>query len=321
MIVRTALALLGSILGVGIFGSDAFAQQYPNRTITFIVSFPAGGLSDIAARVVASDMQARLGQTIVVENRVGGSGIIGASHVARAQPDGYTLLVNAGADVTNLHYMPVPYDVLNDFTPIGMIADGPPLILIVNPNVPYKTVGDLVAGARANPGKLSFGSSGVGASPSIAIAQFNAMSKAAVVDVPYRGVGQAAVAVVGGEIQGAFAFQSNAKPLADEGKVRALASTNAQRSESWPDLPTMIEQGFPGFVHAGFVGLAAPAKTPASIISLLNKHLNDTVNSAAFRQRFVPLGMPPRANNTPEDFAEFLRRQVAHQAELAKLGK
>ena len=255
----------------------------------------------------------------MVENQPGASGVTGATTVLRAEPDGYTLLVNALADVQNLHYISVPYDPIKDFALIGMVTDGPPLVLIVNANLPYKSVADLVADAKANPTKVSFGTSGPATSPAIAVSQLNALAKTRIVEVPYQGSGPAATAVVTGEVQGAFVFYSNARPLPDDGKVRALAVASPQRIASWPEIPTMGELGFPGFDHRGFVGLAAPGKTPAPIIAFLNKHLNDSINSAAFRRRMEPLGMTIPTDNTPEKFAEFMRREIARQAELAKL--
>jgi tripartite-type tricarboxylate transporter receptor subunit TctC len=297
----------------------AGAQGYPNRPVTFVVPFAAGGLSDVPARVLAAEMQERIGQSIVVENKPGASGVTGGTYVARAEPDGYTLLVNALADVQNLHYLPVPYDALRDFALIGQITDGPPLVLIVNANSPYKSVADVVADAKANPNKVSFATSGPATSPAIAVSQLNALAKTSIVDVPYRGTGPAAAAVMSGEIQGAFVFYSNAKPLHDDGKVRALAVASPQRLANWPDIPTMTELGFPGFDHRGFVGLAAPGKMPAPIVAFLNKHLNDAINSAAFRRRMEPLGMTIPTDNTPERFAQFMERERAKQAELAKL--
>ena len=296
----------------------ASAQSYPNRPITFVVPFAAGGLSDVPGRILAAEMQGRIGQSIVVENRPGASGVTGATTVLRAEPDGYTLLVNALADVQNLHYLSVPYDPIKDFALIGMITDGPPLVLIVNANLPYRSVADLVADAKANPTKVSFGTSGPATSPAISVSQLNALAKTSIVDVPYRGSAPAA-AVVTGEVQGAFVFYSNARPLHEDGKVRALAVASPQRMASWPEIPTMSELGFPGFDHRGFVGLAAPGKTPAPIVAFLNKHLNDSINSASFRRRIEPLGMTIPTDNTPERFAEFMRRELARQAELAKL--
>jgi tripartite-type tricarboxylate transporter receptor subunit TctC len=315
LILRWSAALLAALVST----APAQAQTYPNRPITFVVSFAAGGLSDVPGRLLAAEMQQRIGQSIVVENKPGASGVTGGSYVWRAEPDGYTLLVNALADAQNLHYLPVPYSAVNDFALIGQVTDGPPVILIVNANSPYKSVADLIADAKANPSKVSFGTSGPATSPAIAVSQLNALAGTQIVDIPYRGSAPAAVAVVTGEVQGAFVFYSNARSLHDDGKVRALAVASPQRMASWPEIPTMAELGFPGFDHRGFVGLAAPGKTPAPIVALLNKHLNEAINSDAFKRRMEPLGMTIPADNTPEKFAEFMRRETARQAELAKL--
>ena len=316
---RRLFQIFAASLLVTISPEVAQAQSYPNRPVTFVVPFAPGGLSDVPARVLAANMQERVGQSIVVENKPGASGVTGATSVLRAEPDGYMLLVNALADVQNLHYLPVPYDAVKDFALIGQITDGPPLVLMVNAALPYKSLAELIADAKANPNKISFGTSGPATSPAIAVTQLNALAGTKIQDVPYRGSGAAAVAVVTGEIQGAFVFYSNARPLSDDGKVRALAVASPQRMASWPDIPTMAEFGFPGFDHRGFVGLAAPGKTPAPIVAFLNKHLNDSINSAAFRTRMEPLGMVIPTDNTPEKFAEFMRRENARQAELAKL--
>jgi tripartite-type tricarboxylate transporter receptor subunit TctC len=297
----------------------AFAQNYPNRPITFVVPFAVGGLSDVPARVLAAVMQERMNASIVVENKTGGSGVIGAGHVLRSDPDGYTILVNALADVQNLHYIPVSYDAVNDFALIGKVTEGPPLVLIIDAKLPYKTLAELVADARTNPNKLSFGTSGPASSPVIALTQLNAAAGTKIQDVPYRGSGQAASSVVTGAIQGTFTFYSSAKPLVDGGQARALAVAGAERLPGWPDVPTMGELGFPGFDHRGFVGLAAPAKTPPQIIALLNKHLNEAINSDTFKTRMEALGMTIPKDNTPENFAEFMRRERDRQAQLAKL--
>jgi tripartite-type tricarboxylate transporter receptor subunit TctC len=315
---RVLFHLLGTLL-VTVLCVGAQAQTYPNRPITFVVPFGPGGISDVPARLLAAEMQERVGQPIVVENRPGASGITGASFVARAEPDGYTLLINALADVQNLHYLPVPYDAINDFALVGMIIDGPPLVFIVNATLPYQSVADVVADAMAHPDKVSFGTSGPATSPAIAVSQLNALAKTSIADVPYRGTAQAAAAVLTGEVQGAFVFYSSAKALADAGKVRALAIASPQRIARWPDIPTMSELGYSGFDHRGFVGLAAPARTPAAIIATLNKALNDAIHSSVFRERMELLGMSIPTDNTPETFAAFMRRENVRQAELAKL--
>src|SRR5882757_10234397 len=231
MTLRNGIVAL-DFLALGL--APAQAQNYPNRPISFVVPFAPGGLTDVPARILAPIMQEKLGGSIVVENKTGASGVVGATHVWRAEPDGYTLLVNALADVQNLHYIKVPYNAIDDFTLIGKISEGPPLVLIVNAGSPYQSLADLIADAKARPDKVSLGTSGPATSPAIAVSQLNALAKTTIVDVPYRGTSPAAMGVVTGETQGAFVFYSNARPLADDGKVRALAIASPQRMASWP---------------------------------------------------------------------------------------
>jgi tripartite-type tricarboxylate transporter receptor subunit TctC len=298
---------------------SAQAQDYPNRPITFVVPFAAGGLTDVPARIVAALMSEKIGQNIVVENKTGASGVVGGTYAARANPDGYTLLANSLADTQNLHYIPVPYSAIDDFAMIGMIVEGPPLVLIIDAKLPYKSLAELVADAKANPKKISFGTSGPATSPAISVTQLNAIAGTEIVGVPYRGSGEAARNVVAGAVQGVFAFYSQAKPLADDGKVRALAVASSKRIPAWPDVPTMEELGYKNFDHSGFVGLAAPAKTPKPIIAYLNKQLNEVIHTETFRTRMAALGMTVPDDNTPEKFADYMRRQTARQAAFAKL--
>ena len=315
------LWLAGALAAGGLVSpqSQAQAQNYPSRAITMVVPFAAGGLTDVPARVLAAMMQERIGQSIVVENKPGGSGTVGGAYAARAAPDGYTLFANSIADAQNLHFLPVPYHALDDFAMIGMIVEGPPLVLIIDAALPYRSLAELLADAQAQPKKLSFGTSGPATSPAMALAQLNALAKTEIAGVPYRGSGEAARNVAGGGIQGAFAFYAQAKPLADDGKVRALAIASPRRIATWPQVPTMEELGFPNFDYGGFVGLAAPAKTPAPIIDYLNKQLNDVVQSQAFRSRMEALGMTVPADNTPAGLADYMRRETVRQGALAAL--
>lgn len=301
------------------FANQAQAQSYPNRPITLVVPFAPGGLSDVPARVFATLTQERTGATFVVENKTGASGVIGAQHVLRADPDGYTILVNALADVQNRHYLSVPYDAVTDFALIGQMTEGPAVVLIIDAKLPYKTLNELLADAKANPNKVSFSTSGPATSPAIALTQLNAAAGIKIQDVPYRGSGEAAQAVASSAVQGTFTFVTAAKPLVDSGAARVLAIAYSDRVAAWPDVPTMGELGLQGFHHAGFVGLAAPAKTPPAVVAWLNKALNDTITSAAFKSRVEPLGMTIPKDNTPEKFAEYMRRETTRQAELAKL--
>ena len=316
---RLRLSLLGALFLSAIWPAAAQPQNYPNQTITLVVPFAAGGLTDVPARILAAMMQERIGQNIVVENKPGGSGAIGATFATRAAPDGYTLFANSVADTANLHYIPVPYNAIDDFAMIGIVVEGPPLVLVIDAKLPYKSLAELVADAKASPTKISFGTSGPATSPAIALTQLNSLAKTEIVGVPYRGSREAARDVAAGGIQGAFAFYSQAKPLADDGKLRALAVASPHRIATWPDVPTLGELGYLNFDHRGFVGLAAPANTPASIIAFLNKHLNEVIQSETFRQRMEALGMTVPADNTPEKFVAFLRRETARQGVLAKL--
>ena len=310
-----AIAFLGGLLA----HSNAVAQQYPTRPITLVVPFAPGGLSDVPARVLAAEMQMRIGHSVVVENKPGASGVTGATYVWRANPDGYTLLVNALADVQNLHYLAVPYDPIQDFALIGMITDGPPLVLIVNANVPYRSIDELIAYAKDNPNTMSFGTSGPATSPAIAVTQLNNFAHTHIVQVPYRGSALAAAAVAANEVQGSFVFYPNARSLFDSGLARALAVTSPHRIASWTEIPTMDELGYPGFHHAGFVGLAAPPNTPGPIIEYLNRELNEVIHSSSFKSKIEPLGMTVPAMNTPETFTAFMHKELERQRELAKL--
>jgi tripartite-type tricarboxylate transporter receptor subunit TctC len=316
---RLFLSFLATLLVGTLWTEMAKSQSYPSRPITIVVPFAVGGLTDVPVRVLTAMLQERIGQNLIVENKPGGSGTIGGAGAARAQPDGYTLFANSVADTQNLHYIPVPYNAIDDFAMIGMIVEGPPMVLIIDAKLPYKTLADLIGAAKANPNKLSFGTSGPATSPAIALTQLNSLAKTEIVGVPYRGSGEAARNVAAGAIQGVFAYYSQAKPLADDGKVRALAVASPHKIATWSEVPTMDELGYPNFDHRGFVGLAAPAKTPASVVAYLNKQLNEVVQSEAFRMRMEALGMTVPAGNTPEYLVAFMRRETARQEALAKL--
>src|SRR6202162_6313137 len=203
---RLGLPLFAALVLGALWSSQASAQNYPSRPITMIVPFAVGGLTDVPARVLAAMLQERIGQNIIVENKPGGSGTLGGSYAVRAAPDGYTLFANSIADAQNLYFLPVPYNAIDDFAMIGMIVEGPPLVLIVDAALPYKTLADLIADAKANPTKLSLGTSGPATSPAMALAPATALAKTEIAAVPYRGSGEAARNVSGGGIQGAFAF-------------------------------------------------------------------------------------------------------------------
>lgn len=315
---RSGLALVAALAACVALTAAASAQTYPNRTITVVVPFAPGGLTDVPARLAATMLQERIGQNVVVENKTGGSGTIGGQYAARAEADGYTLFANSVADTQNLHYIPVPYSAIDDFAQIGFIVEGPALVVVIDAKLPYKTLDELLADARANPSKISFGTSGAASSPGLSLKQLNLMAKTEIVGVPYRGVGEAARNAAAGIIQGTFVFYSQAKSLAEEGKVRALAVASPQRIPTWPEVPTLRELGY-NIEGRGFVGLAAPARTPKPIISYLNGKLNEVVQSDLFKSRMSVLGMAAPAGNAPEKLDAFLRAETSKQAELAKL--
>ncbi|MGB6537873.1 MAG: tripartite tricarboxylate transporter substrate binding protein [Xanthobacteraceae bacterium] len=311
--------LLGVLAAIG-WTVAANGQGFPNRSITLVVSFAPGGLTDIPARILAPAMQQRLGQPVVVENKAGASGVVGGSYVVHSAPDGYTLLVSGISEVQNFYYIHVPYKVLTDFSPVGMVAVGPPLVLIVNGKSPFKTLSDLIAYAKANPAKTNVSTTGPATSPAIAVSQLNSLAGIKMVAVPYSGSGPAATAVARGDVQAGFTFYPSAEGLAASGQVRVLAVASAHRMAILPNVPTMEELGFRNFDHDAFVGLLAPRETPASAIDVLNKALNQSIRSPDFAKRLEPFGMTvPAPPNSPVQYGQFLAKQIAYQGELAKL--
>src|SRR5215468_2102524 len=226
---RHGLIVVWALVSGAVLPADSPAQDYPKRPITVIVPFAVGGLTDVPVRVLTGMLQERIGQTIVVENKPGGSGTLGGAYAARAAPDGYTLFANSIADAQNLYFLPVPYSAIDDFAMIGMVVEGPPLVLIIDAELPYRLLRELLADAKTYPNKISFGTSGPATSPAMALAQLNALAKTEIAGVPYAGSGEAARNVSGGGVQGAFAFYAQAKPLADDNKVKALAAATPQR--------------------------------------------------------------------------------------------
>src|SRR5580698_8555026 len=229
---RLGVTLLGALALGALWPVQAPAQNYPSRPITMIVAFAVGGLADVPARVLAAMLQERIGQNIVVENKPGGSGTLGGSYAVRAAPDGYTLFANSIADAQNLYFLPVPYNAIDDFAMIGMIVEGLPLVLIIDAALPYKTLDEVLADARANPSKISFGTSGPATSPAMALAQLNSLAKTAIAGVPFNGYGEAARNVTASGVQGAFAFY--ARPSRSPTAARCARSPSPARSGSRP---------------------------------------------------------------------------------------
>jgi tripartite-type tricarboxylate transporter receptor subunit TctC len=270
--------------------------------------------------MITPEMGKRLGQSVIVENKAGASGVVGGSYVVHAAPDGYTLLVSGISEVQNLFYIHVPYNAEKDFAPIGKIANGPPLVLAVNSNSPFKTVADLIAYAKTNPTKTNIATTGPATSPAIAVTQLNALLGTKIASVSYQGSGPAAAAVAGAQVDAGFVWLPSIAGMVSSGQVRILAVATAQRVPAVPNVPTLNELGYKNFDHSAFVGLLAPRGTPARIIATLNKALNGSVAMPDFAKKLAPFGMtvPPQPN-TPAAYADFIVKQTAYQGELAKL--
>jgi tripartite-type tricarboxylate transporter receptor subunit TctC len=310
MSISRRVFVVGGTLGVAA-ATRSRADAYPTKPIKIIVPFSPGGPADVMARVAGQRMSAILGQQLYVENRGGAGGTIGARAAAQAEPDGYTLmLANTSTLVLGpAIYRDIGYDPLKNFALIAGFGTTSS-ILVVNPNLPAKSVQELVALAKAQPGKLTFSSPGIGTPPHLIAELLKLKTGIDLLHVPYKGGGQSIHAVASGEVQMVFENPSITLPLVRAGTVRALASTGETRSAETTDIPTMIEAGIPDFVSLSFTGLVAPAGTPAEIVARLNAAANDSLASPEVHTALTRLAVEPRPG-TPADFAAF----VAHETE------
>jgi tripartite-type tricarboxylate transporter receptor subunit TctC len=293
------------------------AQGYPGQPIKMIAPFPPGGSVDIMARLVADPLAAQLGGRIVIENRSGASGNIGMEAAARAPADGYTIVMNTIPLVTNVSLFPnLTWDPLRDFVPLGMVATAPH-VLIVPKRLEVNNVQDLLALARANPGKLSYASAGYGTTFHFAAEMFKDITKTFIVHVPYRGGGPALVDTLSGQVDMSFPTLSAAVPHVKAGSLKALAVTGAARSELLPEVPTMAQAGVKDFVFTQWLALLTPAGTPAAIVAKLNASLNAALGSKELRQKFQEQGFEPFITSSDEA-AKFLAGEVKRYAVLIK---
>ena len=304
-------AMLAALIVAVVAGAlEACAQNYPERLIRIVVPFTAGGPVDVVARLVAQHMARSFKQNVIVENRVGGGGVIGAKAVANAEPDGYTLLFG---NVSTLAVLPAvtrnrDYDPAKNFVAVAKVSDSPEL-LIVDPAFPARTVGELVAQAKANPGKFNYGSSGYGNATHLVAEWFKAKTATDIVHVPYKGLSDTVTGLLGHQVIMAFGAIEGALPLVADGRLRALAVTSERRFPLTPDLPTMIESGVDGFVVTSFEGVVAPAGTPPAIVARLNAAINEAVASADIKARFTALGLEP-STGSPHEFARFVAAET-----------
>jgi len=315
---KTRICLTTLAVALACVAGSAYAQSYPAKAVRLVVPFLAGGSTDIVGRTVAQKLNEMWGQPVVVENRPGGGTTIGTEAVARAAPDGYTLLVTPAPFTINPSLLAkLPYDALNDFAPITLI-NTTPLVLVVNPGVPAKSVKELIALAKAKPGKLNFGSSGTGGSNHLAGELFNAMAGVKMVHIPYKGNAGALIDIVGGHLDVVYNGLTSALALIKGGKLRVLAVTSLQRNAALPDVPTLDEMGLKGFEAVAWNGLTAPAKTPREVIMKINADVIKVVNSPELKERLKAEGSDP-VGNSPEQFATFLRNEIAKWAKVIKV--
>ena len=292
--------------------------NWPTRPIRIIVGFAAGGSTDVTARVVAQALSQRLGQQVFVENRPGAGGNIGAEAVAQAEPDGYTLLLttNGTLAANPSLYKTLPFDVKKDFAPIALTARVPNL-LVVNPSVPANNVAEFIAYAKANPGKLNFGSSGNGTSLHIAGELFNKLAGVNMTHVPYRGGALVLTDLLGGQIQLMFEPVVEVVEQVRAGKVKALGVTTVKRSTLLPDVPTIAET-LPGYEITSWNGLLAPAATPPDIITRLNRATDDALHSKEVQEKLAEQGSEP-VGNTPEEFKAFIASELVKWRRLVEV--
>ncbi|HEX7892400.1 MAG TPA: tripartite tricarboxylate transporter substrate binding protein [Ramlibacter sp.] len=313
-----ALALAATAAAGTLAAGPAAAEAYPAKPITIVVPFAAGGTTDILARVVGDALKKELGQPVVVDNRAGAGGNIGGALAAKASPDGYTLFMGTvGTHAINAAlYKKMPFDPIKDFAPLTRVAMVPNL-LVANPSRPYKNVKELIAYAKAHPGKVSFGSSGNGSSIHLSGELFDTMAKVEMVHVPYKGSAPAVTDLIGGQIDIMFDNMPSAIQHVRSGKLRPIAVTTAKRSPELPDVPTIAEAGVPGYEATSWFGMFAPANTPAPIVTRLNTALVKVLADPEVKKKLAEQGAEPYGEK-PEQFAEFIRKESAKWSQVVK---
>lgn len=289
---------------------------WPDKPIRMVVPYAAGGGADNTARIVAQQMSAALGQQIVIDNRPGAGGVIGADNVAKAAADGYTVLYDASAFSVNPSLRKLPFDAAKDFIPVSLVATAPQ-ILVVPENAPYKTVAEFLDFARKNPGKLSFASAGGGTGSHLAGEALNEQAKVNLMHVPYKGGAPALTDLMGGQVSAYFGNVASTLSYVKSGKLRALAVSSTKRVPALPDTPTLGESGLPGYNVVEWNGVFLPKGTPADIVQKLGKAVQAAVNDPTVHQKLLQLGLEP-AGTTPEAFARFVQDETGRVSALVR---
>ena len=311
---RFAMAALAA---ASVMGAPAALAAYPEKPIRLVVGFSAGGTTDVVARVIGKEVGEALGQPVVVENRPGAGSNIAAEMVARAEPDGYTLLMVAVTSAINhTLYKNLSFDLVEDFTPVAL-GVRVPNVLVVHPDVKANSVDELVDLLKKNPGKINFASSGSGTSIHMAGELFKLRADVDAAHIPYKGSANALTDLIGGQVEYMFDNMPSAWPHVESGKLRALAVTTADRSKTAPDLPTMQELGFKDFDVSSWFGVIGPKGMPDEVVQTLNKAIRDALAKPEVRERFDGLGAVP-ADTSPEEFGQFIKSQVETWAPVVK---
>jgi tripartite-type tricarboxylate transporter receptor subunit TctC len=299
------------------FATLAAAQEYPSKPVKIVVPFTAGSATDILARTIGQRLGETWGQTVVVENRTGAGGTIGANAVAKSPPDGATLMVHSSGHAANpFIYATLPYDTLKDFVAVAPLA-GPPNVLVVSPASGYKTMADLLADAKKRPGAINFASAGIGSGTHFNAEKFRLAAGIDVLHVPYKGTPEAMTETMTGRVQYFFSPISAALPQVREGKLLALAVSSAKRSSLLPDVPTVAEAGLAGFEYNLWVGVFAPAGTPADVVDKIGRSVNRALGEADVKERMTKLGAEAMSM-TPAEFDRFVRAEMDDAGKIVK---
>lgn len=310
---RKLLGILLALFAAAALGAD----EYPSRTVRVIVPFAPGGGTDIVARILGRELSQKLGQSFVIDNRPAGSGIIGADLVAKAPADGYTLLFAFSSLSSSAKlFSQLPYDPIRDFAPVAL-ATTSPLLAVVPASLPAKNVGEFIAHAKAHPGKLNYGSSGPGSSPHLATELFLSVTGTQMTHIAYKGIAPAITALLADEVQFSLVPIAVGMPHVRSGKLRALGVAGLTRSSAAPELPTIAESGVPGFEVIGWWGLLAPAKTPRTVVDLLNRTLRAALEAPEVRRTLLDQGMDP-AGGTPEQFGALIKTDMDKWGEIGR---
>jgi tripartite-type tricarboxylate transporter receptor subunit TctC len=316
--IAPVLAGIFLLCAIGGFGYALGASTYPDRPVRLIVTYPAGGPADMAARTLAQKLAEAWGQQVVVDNRAGAGGVIGTELAAKSAPDGYTLLhgTAAGLIINPLLMKKLPYDTLRDFTPVSMVVIVPQL-LVLHPAVQVNSLKELIALAKAKPGQLNYASVGAGSPNHLGMELLKSMSGIDMVHVPYKGASPAVADLIAGQVQLMFNGMSSVLPLIASGKLKAIAIGSAKRSAAAPDVPTVAEAGLPGFEFTAWNGNFAPAGTPRAIVLKLNGDIRKALAAPDVVQRLSSLGSEP-AGSSPEEFAGYIKQDFARWSAVVK---